>query len=112
MEPLFCVLCVKLVGAFLVCPIAVLIGSGVGGFLPALFNIIEHVSLASVASVAPVAVSDLLATLLATFGYQRAPAAQAAVLSLLDVFFSFSFEPLLGQAWDLLSVAGAALILL
>lgn len=60
----------------------------------------------------PVGAAGFLATVFATAGYQRAPAAQAAVLSLLDVVFSFIAQPVVfGQPLDPMSVTGAAVIL-
>lgn len=92
------------VGLTLVCPAAWLVQGATGALLPATPN--EW--LATV----PVGAAGFMATGLATAGYQRAPAAQAAVLSLLDVVFSFIAQPLVfSQALDPMSVTGAGIIL-
>jgi len=91
-------------GVAIVCPIAWLVQGGTGFLFPS--------SLSMWLWTFPVGVAGFLATVLATAGYQRAPAAQGAVLSLLDVVFSFIAQAVIfGQPLDPLSVAGASIIL-
>lgn len=111
-HPVICSGYMALVGIFVVCPAVLLLDHSGSPAAAAAAVIDGGADLSFLLQTAPVGMSGFLACVLATKGYQLAPAAQAAVLSLLDIVYSFAAQPLLfGEPLEPLSVCGAALVL-